>query len=340
MKTITKVVLRNYRSHENSTVEFGPLTSIIGENDQGKSNVYRALDMVLTNAAFSDAQLRYGTKEGSVKVFFSDGTWIERTRKGTKQTCVLFDGKKETVYDTIKDITGIVQDFTGFKPITIDKNSRPESVQLIPIDAGQTFLITGISPDGVMRRVNRLMSGAGVETARLALEKELRVIEKSNAVQEAEMNRQQAIVDVLDSSVWGEVREMFDATKDKLETLNRLEEGEAFLMEFGNLPQLCTHVWAAKDVFGKTLEDVYNTRPKIAKIKDLQAQIKQLQTWQATIDDAMPKLLALYDEDDAIQAEMAELKPQIDAAKEDEFKKRQAEQMAKQKVCPTCKRPL
>lgn len=340
MKTIDKVVLRNYRSHENSEITFGMLTSIIGENDQGKSNVYRGLEMVLQCQPFSDAQLRYGTKEGSVTVYFTDGSWIERTRRGTKQTCTLHDGKKAITYDTIKDIVGIVQDFTGFKPVTIDKNSKPESVQLIPIDAGQTFLITGISPDGVMRRINRLMSGAGIETARITLEKELRAIEKTNAVQEAEMNYQQTIVDALSNTVWDEIKELHTIACKKLEHLDKLEEGESILMEFGNLGEICTHVWKAKEVFGKSLEATYNLRPKIAQIKDMQALIKQIEQWKATCDDAMAKLGKLYDEDDAIQAAMKELKPQIDQAREAEFAKRQAEQLAQQKVCPTCKRPL
>ena len=342
MKTLAQVELKNYRSHENSIIEFGMLTSIIGENDQGKSNVYRALDMVLTNAPFTEAQLRYGTKEGSVKVTFTDGTWIERTRKGTKQTCML--STMTQPFDTIKDITNIVQEFTGFKAITLDKNSKPESIQLIPIDAGQSYLVSGTSPDGVLRRINRLMSGSGIETARIVLDKELRVIEKSNAIQEIELTKQTKMVDCLDNEVWGEITEELEATTKKLKVLDKLEETESLLIEFQDVAMIAATVIAAREAFGDTLQKTYTLRDKIASIKALEQRLVNLQGWQKTINESLDVLDVVYKRDDELAKEIETVRNDLDTLRAQEQAVKLAEAQAKaleeEKVCPTCKRPL
>lgn len=342
MKTLAKVELKNYRSHENSTIEFGMLTSIIGENDQGKSNVYRALDMVLTNAPFTEAQLRYGTKEGSVRVTFTDGSWIERTRKGAKQACLLSTMTKP--FDTIKDIGGIVQDFTGFRPVTLDKNSKPDSIQLIPIDAGQSYLVSGTSPDGVLRRINRLMSGSGIETARIVLDKELKVIEKSNATQEIELEKQSKVVACLDNEVWGEIAEEFEATNAKLKELDRLEESEVRLMEYQDVANVAASVIAAREKFGETLQETYALRDRIASIKTLEQRVNDLKVWNKTIHESLDVLDVVYKRDDELTKELETVRNDLDALRAQEQAVKLAEAQAKaleeEKVCPTCRRPL
>lgn len=321
-------------------IEFDTLTSIIGENDQGKSNVYRALEMVLLHKPFSESQLRYGTKSGSVKVMFTDGTWIERTRDGSKQTCTLFDGHAAFTYNTIKDIGEVVINFTGFRPVMVDKNSRPESVQLIPIDAGQTFLITGISPDGVMRRINRLMAGSGVETARIALEKELRSIEKTNEVQEAAMREQEAVVEALNAPIWSEL----EGDRKRLNEL--LEEHQSVtcqldaLLRAEGLAKDAVHVENAVEEFSGAPDQMIALSSRLESIKSGVGLVTLLMNSERTLKSLLEALDAWYAKDDEVQDSYEEAKHQYhEAAKQYELAK-QAAEMEKTKVCPTCKRPL
>lgn len=366
MKTIAKIEMVNYRSHANSTIEFGMLTSIIGENDAGKSNVYRALEMVLLNLPFSQAQLRYGTKEGSVTVTFTDGTWIRRERKGSSQSCTLSTNPKP--YVTIKDITEIVQEFTGFKPITIDKNTKAESVQMVPIDAGQTYLVKGTSADGVMRRVNRLLSGSGVETARIALEKDLRVIEKSNSQQVAEATKQEKVVNTLTAEVWDTVADTVLNSEALFVQLAEVNMNLELLDETRMVLQNVDRVLKAKA--SEPEVGYYTTLDKdLGELRDIQQKLRTLGVNKAVVPESLAALEDCYTEEDAnklaleaLETTIAEERTRIEAEqekerevarlkREEELKKemaRKAEQdklaeaakMKAAKVCPTCKRPL
>jgi hypothetical protein len=344
MKTLAKVELKNYRSHEYSVIEFGMLTSIIGENDAGKSNVYRAINMVLLNLPFSEAQLRYGTKEGSVKITFSDGSTIIRMRKGSKQSCQLFDTVKTTTYETIKDITSIVQDFTGFKQVILDKNSRPESIQLIPLNSPQSYLVDGTSTDGVLRRVNRLMSGAGIETARISLEKELRVLEKSNASLETELEKQQAIVDYLSRDEWEEFDECLKSTNERLLQLDNYEEVVAVITEFEPFLKQIDHLVTARDVFADSLNEVYALKEKIEKLEVVTNLNSLLFNAQKVIAENLGLLDKEYEQDDELKKRLQEVQDKINKATAEHLAQVAEEERIKalqdKKICPECKRPL
>jgi predicted ATP-dependent endonuclease of OLD family len=222
-KHIARVTLHNYRSHEHTDIEIGMLTSLIGENDCGKSNVYNAIDMVLTNSPFTEGALRYGTKEGWVRVTFHDGTWIERHRSGSKQKAVLFDNKRTQEYSTIKDLGGIVEEFTGFKAVVLDKQTKAESVQLVPIDAGQNFMIIGSSAEVVNRRIQRLMHGAGIETAKIQLEKEYRVLSKQAEVDQKAFDKSQELVKLLEEDTWDHIAQGVDDANKALADLANID---------------------------------------------------------------------------------------------------------------------
>jgi hypothetical protein len=222
-KHIARVTLHNYRSHEHTDIEIGMLTSLIGENDCGKSNVYNAIDMVLTNSPFTEGALRYGTKEGWVRVTFHDGTWIERHRSGSKQKAVIFDNKRTQEYNTIKDLGGIVEEFTGFKAVILDKQTKAESVQLVPIDAGQNFMIIGSSTEVVNRRIQRLMHGAGIETAKIQLEKEYRVLSKQAETDQKAFDKSEQLVKLLEEDTWDHVAQGVDDVVKALDDLANID---------------------------------------------------------------------------------------------------------------------
>lgn len=87
---ITKVELKNIKSHLDTTLEFGPhLNVIAGESDEGKSNIYRAIYWVLENKPIGWnpapwAKLKPKGRESRATVYFSDGNVIARVRTPSK----------------------------------------------------------------------------------------------------------------------------------------------------------------------------------------------------------------------------------------------------------------
>ena len=71
---IKRITLKNFESHEDSTIEFSDgLNLIIGQSNQGKSSIVRALAMVVANR-FDRDSVRTGAKYCSVAVETEKGT--------------------------------------------------------------------------------------------------------------------------------------------------------------------------------------------------------------------------------------------------------------------------
>ena len=93
---IKRITLKNFESHEDSTIEFSDgLNLIIGQSNQGKSSIVRALAMVVANR-FDRDSVRTGAKYCSVAVETKKGTvtaergedtnhWIIETLQGKKE---------------------------------------------------------------------------------------------------------------------------------------------------------------------------------------------------------------------------------------------------------------
>ena len=93
---IKKIIMKNFESHENSEIEFsGGLNLIIGQSNQGKSSIVRALALVVANR-FDKDSVRTGadfctvtvvTEKGSVTAERGEDTnhWIIETAAGKKE---------------------------------------------------------------------------------------------------------------------------------------------------------------------------------------------------------------------------------------------------------------
>lgn len=325
MKFIKTVVLHNYRTHVDSTIELGMLTSFTGENGCGKSNIWRALNMVLTHGPFTEKALHYGTKEGFVRVVFDDDTWIERQRNGSKQKLIIFDGKKPTEYATIKDVGGIVEEFTGFSPVKIDKNATAESVQLIPIHAGQTFMILGVSPEVVQRRIQRLMHGAGVETAKMTLETEHRKLKNTFDTQNADYLRSQKLVDTLELPQWAEAEALLKQCASVRASLQTsIEVGNAVVDARDALPGYERALELEDDMkeVDELLTSLDNVQLRIAETEAL-----DFATRRQSIVDSLAKIEKLESANEQIDTEIEACEAELD-----ELVKKEAQEYAEQQA--------
>lgn len=80
-KKIVKVILNNFQSHEHTEVDLTDgLNIIVGESNNGKTSILRAIMWVVDNQPLGTDFIMAGKDTCSVMVLYDDGTFIERGR--------------------------------------------------------------------------------------------------------------------------------------------------------------------------------------------------------------------------------------------------------------------
>lgn len=80
-KKIVKVVLENFQSHEYTELELDSgLNIIIGESNNGKTSILRAIMWAIDNQPLGTDFIMAGKNDCSVRIEYDDGTFIERGR--------------------------------------------------------------------------------------------------------------------------------------------------------------------------------------------------------------------------------------------------------------------
>lgn len=125
MKYIEKVILENFQSHKNSTIEFDDqLNVIVGPSDSGKTAILRGIRWALYNEPSGDYFIREGTSECSVTIIFNDGTKIKRYRNKSKNTYFLYDSNNnEMKFEGFgTSVPEEIINKTGIKKILLDSD--------------------------------------------------------------------------------------------------------------------------------------------------------------------------------------------------------------------------
>lgn len=82
MRYIQKLYIKNFQSHKNTVIELSPeLNILVGESDQGKSSIIRALRWLFYNYPRGEDFIRVGENFCEVKAEMSDGVKISRIRQ-------------------------------------------------------------------------------------------------------------------------------------------------------------------------------------------------------------------------------------------------------------------
>lgn len=80
-KKISKVILNNFQAHEHTEATFDDgLNIIIGESNNGKTSILRAIMWVIDNQPLGTDFIMAGKNDCSVRIEYDDGTFIERGR--------------------------------------------------------------------------------------------------------------------------------------------------------------------------------------------------------------------------------------------------------------------
>jgi exonuclease SbcC len=115
-KKISKVIIKNFQSHEDTTLEFNKgLNIIVGESNNGKTAILRAIMWVIDNQPLGTDFIMAGKDECSVTIAFDDGTSIKRgrTRKDTGYYDIYYYDENGTLQ------RGQYRGFTNAVPIEV-----------------------------------------------------------------------------------------------------------------------------------------------------------------------------------------------------------------------------
>lgn len=142
MQSVRRVMIRNFQSHANTTLEPAPegqLTVIVGPSDVGKTAILRALRWLFYNRPQGDEFRRAGTDLVSVTVETTDGHVVTRSRSSSTNRYFV---DNVTLEGFGSDVPLEVQEATGVRPVRIADQELEVNIarQLDP-----PFLGSGIS---------------------------------------------------------------------------------------------------------------------------------------------------------------------------------------------------
>lgn len=163
--------LYDFISHPHTVIELDDITSLVGQSNSGKTNILRALEMVMTNGNFPVGWIRWGAESARVRLTFSNGTWVERQRTTTSQTTIVFDGSEEKRLAGKKEAADLVLSITGVRLIEIDPGVF-ENVNFIHVNSAP-FLLSGRS-DVLYRRLVSLAGNYEIQATKTNIASRLR----------------------------------------------------------------------------------------------------------------------------------------------------------------------
>lgn len=149
--SIKSLKLKNFRSYKDEFIEFGPgVNCVIGENDSGKSNLLRAINLVVNNRPSGD----------DFRSNWGGDTVIELNIGG--KTVTRFRSDKENLY-LLEDIKEPFKAFGRGVPETIQQHLNMNAVN-IAFQLDGPFLL-GLSDSDVAKHYNKIVNLDGVDRA-------------------------------------------------------------------------------------------------------------------------------------------------------------------------------
>ena len=125
MKKLRRLTVENFQCHEFTEIDFSPgFNVIIGESDQGKSALLRALKWLLYNEPRGADFIRIGATETRVTVLLTDGCQITRERTPSRNRYyLLLPGQEENIFAGFGSrVPREIQDALGMGKVKLDED--------------------------------------------------------------------------------------------------------------------------------------------------------------------------------------------------------------------------
>lgn len=183
MKYIKTLHLVNFQSHKDSIIDLHPgLNIFVGESDQGKTAIIRALRWLIYNEPRGNAFIRVGETGCSVTATLSNGTKITRLRDESKRQnryIIKYPESEELVLEKFKNEVPIeVQKELGISPLWIDTDQKTELNIARQLD--NPFLIAE-SPANRAKIIGRIANLHIIDAAQRELLRDIRSLGRSKA---------------------------------------------------------------------------------------------------------------------------------------------------------------
>lgn len=137
---LTKLKLTNFQTHENTTIEFDKITTIIGSNGAGKSSIVRSLDLLFNNYPRGTSYITHGAEECEVKAKLDNKT-IRRVRGKVNE--YYLDDKKFNAFGS--EVPDDIKEFVNINELNIQKQ----------LDSALWF---HLSPLEISRKLNKIVN--------------------------------------------------------------------------------------------------------------------------------------------------------------------------------------
>lgn len=235
---ITRILLKNYRSHQNTDLVIDePILLILGENNSGKSSILDAISSTCLGDPWEEVRpvdkatgKPIDCDETLVRLEWEDGRTIERTYDGKTYTVTLTTdtGTTQGPYTKLSDIKDLTREFTGVKPL----EAKNEQIypQLMDLD-DPPFLMKKTTPGAFSNRMNALLPGAVLQTVESKLQTESSQAKTALNKAEAEFERVEKLLDELSleemnldfiEHTTNEASDLLDANKVRQEEIEKL----------------------------------------------------------------------------------------------------------------------
>jgi len=172
---LKKIRLKNFKSHIDTTIEFGLITSIIGRNSSGKTNIFRALKILLHHGDWPASWIRYGQDSASIELTLVNGTKVTRQRTKTSQNVTIETKGKIETFEGKKDAAEFIEKAIGIRRITLDETTGPEDLNFVEVYDGP-YLIGGRA-DTVQRKIAGIVGANKIDDARARISKKAKRLE-------------------------------------------------------------------------------------------------------------------------------------------------------------------
>ena len=125
MKKLQRLTIENFQSHEFTEIDFSPgFNVIIGESDQGKSALIRALRWLIYNEPRGVDFIRVGATYSSVTILLTDGVQVRRERTPSRNRYyLLIPGQEENIFEGFGSrVPREIQDALGMGKVRLDED--------------------------------------------------------------------------------------------------------------------------------------------------------------------------------------------------------------------------
>lgn len=306
---ITRLQLRNFQSHKDSTLVLGPgVTVLVGSSDSGKTSVLRGLRWVVQNRPRGTGMIRKGTEEAKVAVETGTGDRIIRSRTKSKNR---YELNGEPLEAMGSDVPEPVQEALPLGPLNLASQLEPHF--LVLLSPGQ---IAGVINDALHLEdakavADRLASRVRQTRGEISRTEEVVEAAESRFSAYSGLDTYREGVDRLEG-----LQTAAEATRRELEGLDDLLDGidaTDKLLTAASVPQDAAEAVSDAEA---ALEALRAVETELGALRGVMGQLEQLDQAEAALPPT-PDLTALETDLQNTIARITGITTELDALRDD-----------------------